>query len=238
VAEAAVAELSGEPSELAAESKEALAIIEPPVESSEPDAEVAEKKPTRRRRKRRRKPRVLAGDDPDQSQAVEPEVDHPDEVSVAAAEEPPEAEPASEEVEEEGRSKRRRKRRPSRKKRAGAVVEEAAPERGSGETEAKASREQETTAGDTREDAPAEAGDEKAPQGRKGPKGLHRTIPTWEEAIRLLVSANLEARSRRPATGSRSRAGTGGSKEGRGSSGRRAGGRRAGSGKKTAKKKS
>ncbi len=43
----------------------------------------------------------------------------------------------------------------------------------------------------------AKSGEEEEPDDDKG-GGIHRSIPTWEEAVGIIISANLEARARNP----------------------------------------
>ena len=63
----------------------------------------------------------------------------------------------------------------------------------------------------------AAASESEAPTEPKGDKTKHRSIPTWPEAIRMIVDSNLEARSKSP-NASRSRGrGRGGRRRGRGS---------------------
>ena len=55
-------------------------------------------------------------------------------------------------------------------------------------------------------------------------KSSHRGIPTWEEAVGLIVTANLESRSRKPNGGSsRGRGRSRGPKKSRDNGGRRGG---------------
>lgn len=204
-------------------------VVQEPADSTERVTEATESKPSRRRRKRRRK-----SPQPDVADVDQPEAESADEVFATGSEEPADGEaPAAAAADD--RSKRRRKRRTSSRKKkkepesseAAEEIDSAAdgPERGSkqrGQAATKAidSAKQPANGGSPAEDSTIA-------------QSSHRAIPTWEEAIGLIVSSNLEARSRKPGNGSsRGWSGGRGSAKGQGSSKAR------GSGKKPPKKKS
>ena len=200
-----------EPAEMAEESSW---IAEEPAGVGEGRAEVTEeRKPARRRRKRRRKPREpgrIAGEQRDAEKA--------DQVSEAAVEEPEEREAAGDEGQpEKGRSRRGRKRAAPRKKRKRiSIADEAAadqPEEAPTKPDITAAKvgkptEIEVEEGEAEEDETEEDETEEgeAEEGARSSKAGHRAIPTWEEAVGMIISTNLEARARNPSTGfSRSR---------------------------------
>jgi len=47
-------------------------------------------------------------------------------------------------------------------------------------------------------DEAAVAEDRESESGVRGEKALHRAIPSWDEAVNMLISANLEARAKNP----------------------------------------
>jgi len=151
-------------------------------------AEPSDKGTSRRRRRRRRKPRpgekTIEGAD-----AEPPEGESAEGVTEeAAAEEAEPGEPDEGETgEDEPRGKRRRKRRPAkRKKRSEAELAEALSETPEG---AAAGKEGAAPRGDRDEAArPSRKGD--------GQKPSHRAIPTWGEAIGLIIEGNLERRKK------------------------------------------
>ncbi len=135
--------------------------------------------------------------------------------------EPP-LEPASErDAESEGETRKTRGRR-RRPRRGG-----SSRDRGAGRTgEAKPETHDEPTADESLDlrDAMEEEPDSDVEEGEEGEvrPGL-RNIPTWDEAVGVMVSANLESRAKRPGNGeSRGRGGRGGH-GGRGSGGKRGG---------------
>jgi len=178
--------------------------------------DAAEKGPSRRRRRRRRKPKPGEKDAPEASEEEAGDEEKETRVSDEEAEAVDTSE--VEKDEDRDRGKRRRKRRPGKRKKkaeveADAVAASASPEAGA--TQA----------------APGEAdtsvksqGDEAARPSRKAErqKPSHRAIPTWGEAIGLIISGNLERRkksggiSRGRGRGRKGRA----SSEGKSSSGR------------------
>jgi hypothetical protein len=159
--------------------------------------------PARRRRKRRRKPR-----EPGRIAGEQREPQKADQVSEAAVAEPEEREAAGDEGEpEKGRSKRGRKRAAPRKRKKRISITDEAEETPAkpDKTAAKAgeSTEIEVEEDEAEED---ETEEDEAEEGVRSSKGSHRAIPTWEEAVGLIISTNLEARARNPSTGfSRSR---------------------------------
>jgi hypothetical protein len=134
-----------------------------------------------------------------------------------------EAEPQakSKEDEEEGGDRRLRRRRPRRrstKKRAAETGEAAVKDQAATTTDAKPAAEKPA------EDQPAAtepaveqltaAADDEQPKGEpatsRPTRPSHRNIPPWEEAVSVIVDANIEARASRTKAGrSRSRGGRG-----------------------------
>lgn len=169
---------------------------EPPPGGAGIDEETEEKKPARRRRKRRRKPRE-SSQAPDQ-----PDLESAGEGSEAFSEEPAEAEPEVKEGQaDKGRSKRRRKRSSGQKKR-GLATDEAPPEEETAtEQREKEKQTSQGTADKARKSTKHGDEEDEPDEDPKSSKLSHRTIPTWEETVGLIISANLEARSSRPAGG-------------------------------------
>jgi len=180
--------------------------------AAEPVAESSDKGPSRRRRRRRRKPRL------DEKTFEGPDVELEEDKSgepVAGdgdVEEAESVEPEEEErLEDEVRGKRRRKRRPAKRKKKGepepAAASSRSPEAGTAEA-----RDEEGIA--ERPDR-----DEAARPSRKtdGQKPSHRAIPTWGEAIGLIIAGNLERRKKSGGGSGRGR-GRGRGRKGRSSS--------------------
>lgn len=183
-----------------------------PAESSaaEPSETPSSDEPTTaKRRKRRRRPRKsrtsLAVTAEPEDRLPEPEqvdlFDDIDESPPAESEAIEEAQAEAESSEAPPRPKRRRRRRSSRKKKTApegetksdAAVDSRASEQGSQTEDALAEDEED-------EDSDAEQSSDDSPS--------HRAIPSWQDAVGMIVSANIEARSRRPAgSSSRSRGG-------------------------------
>lgn len=146
--------------------------------AAEPATEPPEKEPSRRRRRRRRKPR-LGGKSAEES-GVELQEDASGK-AVAKDADAEEAESAEleQEMADEDHGKRRRKRRPAKRKK-----------KGEAEAVAEAPDEAEATAKSDRDEAtrPAQKGDKQKPS--------HRAIPTWSEAIGLIIAGNQERRKK------------------------------------------
>lgn len=179
-----------EPAEMAEES---AAVAQGAAGVGEGRAEVTEGKPARRRRKRRRKPR-----EPGRVTADRPGAERADQISEAPVEELEESETAGEEDRpDRGRSKRRRKRpTPRKRKKRTSIADDAVAaqaEEGPTKPERMAAEAGESAELEVEEDEPA--------KGAGLSKAGHRAIPTWEEAIGLIISANLEARARSPSPG-------------------------------------
>jgi hypothetical protein len=178
----------------------------------EPVAESPDKGPSRRRRRRRRKPRLgeKAGDGPD----VELEEDESGETVAGDVdtEEAESVEPEEEErAEDELRGKRRRKRRSAKRKKKGDAEPVGAASGPSEDGTAEAREEEDTSEKSDR--------DEAARRSRKGDKQKpsHRAIPTWSEAIGLIITGNLERRKKSGGGSGRGR-GRGRGRKGRSSS--------------------
>jgi hypothetical protein len=124
-----------------------------------------------------------------------------------------EAEPAgtSKDAEDAGGGRRRRRRRPRRrstKKRTAETDEAVSKEESAGATRPNSAEDQPA------EDQPTEDVDELQPESdsdtERPTRPSHRNIPAWEEAVSIIVDANIEARASRPKAGrSRSRGGRG-----------------------------
>jgi len=206
--------------------------VEPEVADSRPvetPSEPRERKPGKKGRRRRPRSRKPAGDESGEAAAETTDVDSPGDLAVAESvgehvsapsDTPTTASPVSDDMEEPGRSKRRRRRRSSGRKKAAAQ----------GGTDALQTEADSTAVGEEdqvleptdREPIEArEAEDEDEDEGAEGTqresardgraKKRHRGIPSWQEAVGIIISANLESRAKRPngKFGSRSRGGRG-----------------------------
>jgi hypothetical protein len=100
-----------------------------------------------------------------------------------------EEETESEEEEPRRRRRRRRRRRSGKKDSDGTAADEDADSEAAGEAE--------------EDDSDAHAEDKEEEPSTLGVK--HRKIPTWQEAVDVVIAANLESRSRNPSGGSRGR---------------------------------
>jgi hypothetical protein len=177
-------------------------------EAESSTSEAVEKGPARKRRKRRRRTRksdlVIT---PDEAAEEESEIlTEPDAVDVFQEEcagALAEFEPAPAEVEEpeaeekeatEDRSKRRRRRRPGRAKSADQAETESPRQRaGARPVEPKSADEDEES--DDADEEPDDADEESLTEESSL---VHRGIPTWQEAVGVIISANIEARGKRP----------------------------------------
>jgi len=135
-----------------------------------------------------------------QAEDVESKVDEKaEEPEPAATVRPDEVAEKAEDPEEKRskRRRRRRRRRPSRKEKSESSDDKAEPG-----AEAAA-----PSAGDDLSDG--DGGEEADPSDRRDKgeeaKLKHRKIPTWEEAIDIVISTNREARAKNPNSGSRGR---------------------------------
>jgi hypothetical protein len=197
------------------------------VEESRPAmAEATEKKSLRRRRKRRRRDRL-----PREAEARESGVETETAEQLISAETDEARQPfaertlgAAEQEQEQPRPKHRRQRRSSRRRREPPTSGEGVPaERPeiSLEEPPLASDEELLEDADAAAEQQREAGEQEPPtrpreaaEERVG----HRAIPTWEEAIGVIIAANLEARAKRPGGGApRGRNGNRNAKDRRGS---------------------
>jgi ribonuclease E len=162
-------------------------------------AETEKKKPRRRRRGGRRRRKPETGEDGRADEAEPSEHAAVAEVDVAGDEQDDlsagPAKASSEEAPREREGRRRAKRRRPSKDAAAAADQpdaaqddEAAVAGGSGETVASEERRSQ----DRRDRG--ESGDESAEEESGRPS--HRKIPSWSEAVDLLVSRNMKARSR------------------------------------------
>lgn len=198
-------EPGAEPIEAEPEEREAQA--------TEQDNESSRQKSGRRRRRRRRPARSR-----DQTETADDEMEVAgDDETEAAAERAVETSGASTGDGEPSRSKRRRRRRPGRKRGAEA---ESNPDRPENETAAPGDT------SPTQSMATAEAGlsdagaESSAPQDQRNrdlgrTKPSHRGVPTWRDSVEILISANMEARAKKPDRGSSSRGRGGRSRGGR-----------------------
>ena len=178
-------------------------------------AEATEKKAARRRRKRRRKPREPGKVAPDL-----PDAELAGEVSEAISEEPAESEPEGDGGQpDKGRPKRRRKRPSPRKKKKTPVADEAAAEEDSAAEQPEEGRKRAERTAAKPGKSPERRDQEAEPsEGPKPSKPSHRAIPTWEEAIGMIISTNLESRAKSPDRSfSRGRGKGRGSSKGKGS---------------------
>jgi ribonuclease E len=209
---------------------------EPTTESTD---EPAEKRP-RRRRRRRGRGRGRDSEQRDSSEKAQPE-DSGDRVDEAVAEVGEESDRISvveEVVEAEGvdidqprdeaakseerRTKRRRPRRGKKKPRSAEPDQTAADESRDAESvsDSDDSHEMETVEVGALADDRIESGeddDDDGPSARLGFRG----IPTWDEAIGMIVDKNLEARAKRPSSGSHPSRGRRGPRDNRSQGGKR-----------------
>ena len=185
---------------------------------AQPPAEREETITGRRRRKRRHKAKQDGGEKP----AEGPVAEDPSGGAAGAR-----ASTLDEETKE--RPKRRRRRRSSPRKKAAGRKEDESAESGSEQELAEAREELEIVsevAAETDEaepDAQGKPGDQKkakADRTSKPAKGAHRGIPTWEEAVGIVISANMESREKNPSSASSSRSRGARGRSGRGRSGR------------------
>lgn len=188
--------------------------------TAESPAESEEQRTSRRRRKRRRRGRGASRADATQPPAAEPsELELP-----AASEELPVADVAEDqsvagdavasevpgvEAGAEERSGRRRSRRSGRRRKrrpeGTETREETAgePESDAGEAHPPRDFRPEPSEFAPRDDADDDSADEYVDEGDddKELRVGHRAIPTWDEAVGLIIAANLESRAKRPSSG-------------------------------------
>jgi hypothetical protein len=185
--------------------------------------ESTEKRPGRRRRKRRRRTRV---DEHPETPRPEPlgefDAESDDVVAEHYLETPP-ADAATEEApaegeaaprterETSGRPRRRRRRRPGRKPgEAERSPGSQSPARSDAAADsAGAAPLDDHDESDEEDDAFAGEEDEESAEGSdldsRRLKLIHRGVPTWKEAVDMLISANMESRAKRPDKGPSSR---------------------------------
>lgn len=174
----------------------------------------------RRGRKRRRRRRPSGGLDQETAEATvespatrdwglpATDEEEPEELDTEAAE--PTSAPSASGEREEGarRGKRRRRRRGGSSRREPSAGDDARrddspPSRRSDREEPEPATPEDDFQDDLLdEELPAEAGD-------RGEKSIHRAIPSWFDAVNVVISANLESRAKNPdrRSGNRSRGG-------------------------------
>ena len=186
----------------AAEEPEQREKREEPTEFAPPPGD-SEGRPGRRRRKRRRRGRGPRGAGPEQ-QPLGPGPPESEDIVLELPEDEEEAfaGPAEERVEasEAAPSERRPERRRSRRGRSPGRDRESGTAKAVGEDERRSDSDEESDTLDLPAAADEEFGEE-ADADVASAKAGFRSIPTWQEAVGLLVSANLEARARRPGNG-------------------------------------
>jgi len=179
----------------------------------------SEERPSGRRRRRRRRPASDRDEPlfpaPLAEQAASDADEGPDDRTAAlapaddlapmgAAEGP--AGPVAEEA-PTGRSKRRRRRRPGRKRDGAEPDAKAIPPADGGQSPGADAPDETGRVAESASDptaGPAPAADDRAdrrerpPRDSRGTKPSHRGVPTWKEAVDLLISANMESRAKRP----------------------------------------
>jgi len=184
-------------------------------ESAGLSGEREEKSPGRRRRRRRSKSQKPVDTEPAKTAEEPPEVgdeaplsEEPNEAAVADPS-------AGEEEESQERTKRRRRRRGSgRKKVAPRKSDEPAKSESGSEVEAEgaAADSPKESGGESSRQQPDDSATKSAttenmkedkPSKPSGPG--HRGIPSWQEAIGMIISANMESRAKRPSGSSSSR---------------------------------
>jgi ribonuclease E len=173
----------------------------------EESGEEEEEPRTRRRRGRRRR---RGGD---RSRAAEPAAEEEAESNDDEADEVVEVEKSSDEEDESenrSRRRRRRRRRPSKRDSAGVPDEQqAAAEEVDEDTDDEADEDADIVDDDEEEERPrrrrrsrakadSESRDSSDSDEADVPSRKHRKIPTWDEAIDLIVSGNLGSRSKSP----------------------------------------
>ena len=179
-----------------------------------------EKTPGRKRRRRRPKIAKRLDEEPVEEAAEEPEKEL---ASSGESDESVPVETSATDTESPERPKRRRRRRGSGKKKDAAKRDdEAAESDGSGEPAAAADCDEGDSLppdaddideeGESRDKKRTDKGDASARAG-------HRSIPTWEEAIGVVISVNMESRAKRPSGSSSSRSRSGRGRGGRNKSG-------------------
>ena len=142
------------------------------------------------------------------------------EVSEPVIEEPALDQPASEDAESsEAAPKRRRKRRSLRKKKKSPEPIKVAGEGDfSSDESQKGPNGGERAAAESKTPAKRQGDEDKPAQVSRTAKASHRAIPTWEDAVGVLISINLESRSKKSGGGSpRGRSKGRGAGKGRGS---------------------
>jgi hypothetical protein len=202
-----------EPFDLLESAEPPAAGPEAPPETTEP----GEKHPRKRRRRRRRGRESVRGDSREQDLAeasavpstdvAPPAVADSDQFSAAAEAEAVDVEPPRDEAAvaaEERRSKRRRPRRGKKKPHAAEPSRAAAGRMADSEalSEPAQARDLETVEPRTLPQDGSEPGESDDSEAERPGRLGFRGIPTWEEAIGLIVDKNLEARTKRSGGGS------------------------------------
>ncbi|MHC4401978.1 MAG: hypothetical protein ACYTG0_20090 [Planctomycetota bacterium] len=180
-----------------------------------------EKKAGRRRGKRRRKVPKSRDDESDEdlTEPGDADADEPEQTAASssvAAEDTPSADSASLEEESPRRSKRRRPRRAASRTKS-ADDEEKGPAEPAARRRASESGEE--PGGPARgRDSDDSSHEEAEPPKRKREKSAkvgHRGIPSWVDAVGIIITSNMESRSKSPNGGSSSRSRGGRSRSGR-----------------------
>jgi hypothetical protein len=203
-------------------------------ERVELSAEPEEKTTVRKRRRRRRKPQPAGEEQPAEAAAEETGSPSAEERTGTLDDEPASATQAGDsavpggpggEEESQARSKRRRRHRGSSRKKGALNKDEESAEPGSGgevaAVPAGAARSPHGPDGakerksDAAQGKDADRGKAKTETAPTPAKPGHRSIPSWREAVGLIISANLEARAKNPNGGSSSRGRSGRSRPGR-----------------------
>jgi hypothetical protein len=175
--------------ELTAAVEQAGSVPDAPPEKVERPLDEDAKRP-RRRKKRRRKPRRGEKTETCTSGEAQEEVDvlEADEETVfSVAGEEPGGEEAADETESESRARGKRRRRRGKKapRPSGDMAKGAADQ---AEQDAEA------------DNAPSASAPAKPAKTKKEKPG-HRKIPSWEEAVNLIIARNVEQRSKSPSGG-------------------------------------
>jgi len=189
---------------------------------AQPPAEREETTTGRKRRRRRHKAKPDGGEKPAEGPVEEA-------ASSGAPDGAAGTDTSTPDEESKERPKRRRRRRSSPRKKAAGRQEDESAESGSEQELAEAREELEIVseaaaeADEAEPDAQGEPGDQKkakADSASKPAKGGHRSIPTWQEAVGIVISANMESREKNPSSASSSRSRGARGRSGRGRSGR------------------
>jgi ribonuclease E len=190
-------------------------------ERGEQTEEGEEQRPRRRRRRRRGRGRESArGGAGEERDSARDELDEEQSLTRDAEDESEEGDEGEAAGDEGDRPPRRRRRR----RRGGRARDDEEPTRSRADVNGESGRADDEDDEDDAEGAHAAASDDEDDDGEDSPRDSHKNIPTWSEAISVMVETNLQSRRNAPSrpSGPRER-GRGGRGRGRGGSGGRRG---------------